>query len=338
MRARWFLEVACSVGASLALGSMTMVPLVITASRVWEPPDDVLIVDASTDDDGAPEEDDDWAPLPQRPQRVVAVTHAADPAEPAREEAPIAEAPPIASPPVIVYLPPAPDGLDIGVVPPVDPLAFLELGWGTEPDPTVDDPEDGAPEEIDDDGLADASIASEGGGRTRGARARAKRAASTRTTKPKPPCTDDNPGITEVSPGRYEINRGIVEYYATHPFEFENLATYVVTHKAPDGVPDGFKVGMKRCSVLWESGFRSGDVVNSVNTRTISTVMQAVGAYLALRGESEFDVVITRKGTTVQMHYTLLEETREERRERRDTLRKDRREARAEKRADHRVD
>ena len=128
--------------------------------------------------------------------------------------------------------------------------------------------------------------------------------------------------ITEVAPGQWTVQRSLVEYYAAHPLEFETVATYVITHKDGAGTPDGFKVGLRRCGVLWETGFRSGDVVHAVNARTISTIMQAIGAYFALRSEDEFVVNVTRKGgAELELHYTLIDDTREDRHLMRDFLR-----------------
>lgn len=315
-------EVAASIAFSLAVGSITGVPWLLTITRGL-PPDQPPDVYAGDDEDGEPEAEVVWDPIPVRAPQV-AVLSKAKTAPKEKEEAPPPAAPTVAelAPQVVSALPPVEAGgaIQLAVL---DPLAFLESGFGVEPDPDVEDPEDGAPEDAladgeDNDGLADAG--EHGGRRATSRRTRAK----TPRARPaaKPPCTEDNPAIAEVEPGHWVVQRSLVEYYATHPLEFESIATYVVTHKDGAGDADGFKVGLKRCGVLWETGFRSGDVVHAVNTRTISTVMQAIGAYFALRSDEDFVVDVTRKGgAQLQLHYTLVDDTRDDRHLLRDFLR-----------------
>ena len=314
-------EVAASIAFSLAMASITGVPWLLTITR--ELPDVAPDVYAGDDEDGEPEDDDSWAPIPARAPQVAVLSKAkAAPAE--EQEAPPTPAPTVAelAPTVVSALPPVEGGVAIQLAV-LDPLAFLEVGFGVEPDPDVEDPEDGAPEDVftdgeDNDGLADASEHSGKRALSRKARAKVPRA----RPASKPPCTEDNPAIAEVEPGHWVVQRSLVEHYASHPLEFESIATYVVTHKDGAGEADGFKVGLKRCSVLWETGFRSGDVVHAVNTRTISTVMQAIGAYFALRSDNDFTVDVTRKGgAELQLHYTLVDDTREDRHLLRDFLR-----------------
>lgn len=316
-------EVAASIAFSLAIGSITGVPWLLTIMD-GPPRSEKPDVYAGDEDEGEPE-DEDWAPIPVRAPQVVVLSKSKS--APAAKPAATPEVPPAPTvedlaPKVVSALPPVEGGVASPIAV-IDPLAFLEQGFGVEPDPAVEDPEDGAPEDAlvdgeDNDGLADAS--ERVGRRSSSHRVRPK--SSKPRPAPKPPCTEDNPAIAEVEPGHWVVQRSLVEYYASHPLEFESIATYVVTHKDGAGEADGFKVGMKRCGVLWETGFRSGDVVHAVNTRTISTVMQAIGAYFALRSEDDFTVNITRKGgAELELHYTLVDDTRDDRHLLRDFLR-----------------
>ncbi len=301
---------------------------------------------AGDEDDGEPEEEA-WDPIPVRAPQVAVLSKskAAPKAELPPKPTPAATVADLA-PKVVSALPPVEGGVPSPIAV-IDPLAFLEQGFGAEPDPAVDDPEDGAPEDAladgeDNDGLADAS--ERVGRRMVSHRARPKSA----KPKPaaKPPCTEDNPAVAEVEPGHWVVQRSLVEYYASHPLEFETVATYVVTHKDGAGEADGFKVGLKRCGVLWETGFRSGDVIHAVNTRTISTIMQAIGAYFALRSDEDFTVNVTRKGgAELELHYTLVDDTRDDRHLMRDFLRaarevhkEEKQASRAKKREDRRAE
>jgi hypothetical protein len=320
--ARTAVEVAASVGFALGIASLTGVPWLLAMTRDFSPEEAPYVYAGDAEDDEP--EAEPWDPIPAQAPRVAMLARVAP--EPVKsttapEPASAPPAPTLAelAPTVVSALPPVVGGVDVPIAA-IDPLAFLDVGFGVEPDPDVEDPEDGAPEGLvdgeDNDGLADASERPfKRGGRVRARPARTKAPA-------RPPCTEDNPAIAEVSPGHWTVQRSLVEYYAAHPLEFETVATYVITHKDAAGTPDGFKVGLKRCGVLWETGFRSGDVVHAVNTRTISTIMQAIGAYFALRNEEDFTVNVTRKGgAELELHYTLIDDTREDRHLMRDFLR-----------------
>jgi S1-C subfamily serine protease len=57
--------------------------------------------------------------------------------------------------------------------------------------------------------------------------------------------------------------------------------------------------------VLRQGGLKSGDIVHDINGRRIYTVLQAVGAYLALRTEPELTLNVTRRGKPVILNYTV---------------------------------
>jgi S1-C subfamily serine protease len=102
----------------------------------------------------------------------------------------------------------------------------------------------------------------------------------------------------------WSIQRDLIEFYATHIRELEKLGA-VWTHRDATGAYDGFRVGLSRCSVLRQGGLRSGDIVHDVNGRHIHTVLQAVGAYLALRAEPHLQLHITRRGKPLELSYAI---------------------------------
>jgi type II secretory pathway component PulC len=110
-----------------------------------------------------------------------------------------------------------------------------------------------------------------------------------------------SPDVAQRAEDRWGVERDLVEFYATHLRELSRLAA--VSRHETDGRPDGFRLGMGRCSVLKQAGFRSGDVVKDVNGRRIHNLFQAVAAYVALRREKEFVVHVVRKGERLALHY-----------------------------------
>jgi hypothetical protein len=132
--------------------------------------------------------------------------------------------------------------------------------------------------------------------------------------KPVKPCDPPTDEIAKLEDKHYEIKRTLVDYYTSHPFQFDDLAG-VWTHKdKASGEADGFKIGLPRCSVLKQAGFRSGDIVNDVNGRTISTIPQAIGAYFAMSHKETFIVNVTRKGEKLTLTYDIPHRERKHRR------------------------
>ena len=120
----------------------------------------------------------------------------------------------------------------------------------------------------------------------------------------RPACPEPVETIARVAETHWYIDRDLIEYYATNLVELQKLGS-VWTHRDANGKLDGFKVGLSRCSVLRQGGLKSGDVVHDINGRRINTVLQAVGAYLALRAEPELTVNVTRRGQPVTLSYTI---------------------------------
>ncbi len=112
-------------------------------------------------------------------------------------------------------------------------------------------------------------------------------------------------GIDSVAEGEWRVERDVVDYYAKHVRELMKLGS-VRVNKNADGKPDGFRVGLAKCSLLREGGLRSGDVVKNVNGVMVHDLFSAVGAYLKLRREPVIEVEVERKGKRVTMRYEMV--------------------------------
>lgn len=122
--------------------------------------------------------------------------------------------------------------------------------------------------------------------------------------KNKPPCPEVEE-VVQMGPTSWTVEREFVDYYASHLAELMKLAgTY--PHEDAQGRPDGFRVGLPRCSVLRRGGLKSGDVIHDVNGIRINTVLQAVAAWFDLRNDSHVTVNLTRGGKRIQHHYEVL--------------------------------
>lgn len=129
----------------------------------------------------------------------------------------------------------------------------------------------------------------------------AKARRPTRTPKP---CPETVANIEQLGPAEWFVERALLEYYASHIAEIDALGS-VWTHKSPDGKPDGFRVGLPRCTVLRDGGLKSGDIVHDINGIRINNVLQAVAAYVQLRKEPVLVVHVTRKKEDLSLTYHL---------------------------------
>ncbi len=123
--------------------------------------------------------------------------------------------------------------------------------------------------------------------------------------KKKRSCEEGTDAITQLGPDHYQIERELIDYYASDMHEAMTLAS--VYWYREEGEIVGFKVRRIKCgSVLHQAGFRNGDVIRSINGREVTTIPQALAAYRKLRRKRKLEVVLTRRtGDTVSLRYKL---------------------------------
>jgi hypothetical protein len=111
--------------------------------------------------------------------------------------------------------------------------------------------------------------------------------------------------IVQLAEHRWRVERSLVDYYATHLRELDRQAG-VALHKNAAGEKDGARMFLPRCSVLRQAGIKNGDVIHSLNGRTVTSVGEAVATYLVLRNDDHIRVVLTRKtGERLTLHYRM---------------------------------
>ncbi len=118
-----------------------------------------------------------------------------------------------------------------------------------------------------------------------------------------PTVADD--GVERLSPTEWNVRRDVVEHYAGNLKELMKLGS-VRPHRAEDGKLRGFRVAVARCSILRDTGLRSGDIVQSINGIEVHDLFGALGAYFKLRKETHIDVRITRRGRPLTFSYDLI--------------------------------
>jgi hypothetical protein len=111
----------------------------------------------------------------------------------------------------------------------------------------------------------------------------------------------DNPGISQ-SGDRYHVDRGVVDYYAR--LTRYNQLGHARWHKGGDGERDGFRLRRIHCD-LHEAGMRNGDIVNSIDGRTVTTIREAIRLWFKVRRKNRVVLDITRKGRPLTLTYQL---------------------------------
>ena len=111
----------------------------------------------------------------------------------------------------------------------------------------------------------------------------------------------DNPGISQ-SGDRYHVDRGIVDYY-TRRTRYNQLG-HARWHEGGNGKRDGFRLRRIHCD-LHEAGMRNGDIVNSIDGRTVTTIREAIRLWFKVRRKSRVVLDITRKGQPITLTYQL---------------------------------
>lgn len=100
--------------------------------------------------------------------------------------------------------------------------------------------------------------------------------------------------IVATGERRWRVERDVVDFYAAHLKELEKQVG-VSTHTDENGVPDGARLFLPRCSVLRQAGMKHADVVHTINGHRVATIPDAIAAYVILRNEENLVVEVTRK-------------------------------------------
>lgn len=136
------------------------------------------------------------------------------------------------------------------------------------------------------------------------AQSRKKKAIAKTVSRKK--CTEaPDPLIRSTGPDRWTVRPGVVQRYTRDWSNLDQLG-WSEPHDGPDGRGDGLQIGGIRCgSDVWDAGFRSGDVIHSVNGKAVKTIPQALLVYAAIHGADAFRVEITRAGARKILTYRL---------------------------------
>ncbi|MCB9744590.1 MAG: hypothetical protein H6741_17655 [Alphaproteobacteria bacterium] len=121
-------------------------------------------------------------------------------------------------------------------------------------------------------------------------------------------CDPPDERVAEVNDTAFRIERGLLDYYANHIQEIEDLAASWWARDEDDNRV-GFRIGRMKCgALLRQAGFRNGDVITGINGMTITTWTEGVKAYLAVRNKNLLWVDVERRGEDVRLDYLLVDD------------------------------
>jgi hypothetical protein len=111
-------------------------------------------------------------------------------------------------------------------------------------------------------------------------------------------------GVRKLGPNKYEIDRSLVQSFISNmAMAGRDAAIYPHTK---NGKPDGFRLGRVRPGGIFAKlGMRSGDVLNSVNNMSVTSLDKALEMFTKLQGANHMTVGLTRYGKPRTLDYTI---------------------------------
>ena len=118
-------------------------------------------------------------------------------------------------------------------------------------------------------------------------------------------CLPENEDIKPVSANKWRVKRSMVDYYVNHLSAAQKLGW--TSWVEVNGDRRGFRVRRIRCgNDLHQLGFRNKDVITHVNDVPVTSLGEAVQAYLKLRKKNVLVVTIKRRGVARRHTYKLV--------------------------------
>ncbi len=108
-----------------------------------------------------------------------------------------------------------------------------------------------------------------------------------------------NEGIKEVTEGVYEVDQKMLDELLSNPNELLTQARVIPQD-------DGLRFfAIRPNSVFFKIGIRNGDILHKINDVELSNVENALNLFEELRGQSNFNINLTRRGQKLTYEYSV---------------------------------
>ncbi len=112
-------------------------------------------------------------------------------------------------------------------------------------------------------------------------------------------------GVTKEGPNKFIVDQAVVDELLKNP---EQLYSQVraVPHKGADGQVDGYRLsGIRRRSFFYKLGVKNGDIIHSVNGKSLDSMGNAMSAYESLASDKNFNFEVTRRNSKQTFEYEI---------------------------------
>ncbi|MAD60751.1 MAG: hypothetical protein CMH49_04430 [Myxococcales bacterium] len=111
-------------------------------------------------------------------------------------------------------------------------------------------------------------------------------------------------GVKEVSPGRFEVDRAMLDEQLNDLDNLVRQARVIPHYKR--GKPAGFKVvGIRSNSIFRHLGLKSGDVLKSVGGEELTSINKALGLFEKLKSSDNLNLDLERRGKVSSFEYNI---------------------------------
>ena len=110
-------------------------------------------------------------------------------------------------------------------------------------------------------------------------------------------------GVSKTGTNQYTVDQEVFDQLIESPEKLYSQIR-VVPHKDDSGEIDGYRLsGIRRKSVFYKLGVKNGDIVHTVNGKSLNSMSSAMDAYNSLSSSRNFSFEITRRRKKQTMEY-----------------------------------
>lgn len=114
---------------------------------------------------------------------------------------------------------------------------------------------------------------------------------------------DDDDEVVKLGENKYQVSRDMIDRYMNDMDALSKMGRALL-HRGPDGQFDGYRLSAIRRNTLADKlGIKNGDVIHSVNGKSLNSMSAAMEAYQTLTSENQFSFEVTRRGEKLSLDY-----------------------------------